>query len=564
MVAKAFAAGLAKSELEWPRISVILCTYNGQRYIDEGLSAIECLDYPNFEVIVVDDGSTDATAEIVRRHNVRLIQTENHGLSSARNVGLGAATGDIVAYIDDDAYPDSDWLKRLALTFLEGQYAGVGGPNIPPPNDLLVAQCVAHAPGGPLHVLLSDREAEHIPGCNMAFRRQTLLDIGGFDPQFRTAGDDVDICWRIQQHGWKLGFSPAATVFHHRRDSLRSYWKQQVGYGKAEAILERKWPDKYNSAGYLTWSGRIYNPQGLTPLWWRRGRIYHGTWGTAGYQRLYQPAASLLGELALLPEWYLLICFFATLSLIGLIWEPLLIAIPLLVLAGGFSIAQAAISSSSTAALTAGRGTRAYLKVFGISMILHLAQPVARLCGRIKFGLHPWRHRGAPPQVMFRAKTVSIWSEAWRTPEEWLSHLQSKLRSEGTVCVAGGGYDDWDLEIQGGMLAAVRTRIAVEEHGAGLQMLRFRIWPRCSPTGFFASVLIAMISGTAAYDRSWVAAALLFSISVVMGGRILYECAHAMHKLTATLEHFKINDREQNGAVTDPKPLALPAVARNT
>jgi hypothetical protein len=163
-VANAFAAGLTESVPDWPRISVVICTYNGQRYIHEALSTIECLDYPNYEVIVVDDGSTDGTAEIVGHHDVRLIQTENHGLSSARNVGLSAATGDIVAYIDDDAYPDSEWLKRLALTFLEGHYAGVGGPNIPPPNDALVAQCVAHAPGGPLHVLLSPAATWHFEG----------------------------------------------------------------------------------------------------------------------------------------------------------------------------------------------------------------------------------------------------------------------------------------------------------------------------------------------------------------------------------------------------------------
>src|SRR5262249_55847699 len=174
-VAKAFAASLIPPETVLPRMSVVLCSYNGERYIDETLSTLAHLDYPDYEVIVVDDGSTDATAEIAARHPVRLIRTENRGLSAARNTGLSAATGDIVAFIDDDAYPDRDWLKRLALSFLDQKYMGVGGPNIPPPDDSLVAQCVAHAPGGPIHVLLSDGEAEHIPGCNMAFRRVWAL-----------------------------------------------------------------------------------------------------------------------------------------------------------------------------------------------------------------------------------------------------------------------------------------------------------------------------------------------------------------------------------------------------
>src|SRR5439155_1378817 len=79
------------------------------------------------------------------------------------------------------------------------------------------------------------------------------------------------------------------------------------GYGRAEALLERKWPEKYNPAGHLTWTGRLYG-RGLTEaLTWRRGRIYHGTWGRAPFQSLYQPAVGLLGGLSLMPEWYLLI-----------------------------------------------------------------------------------------------------------------------------------------------------------------------------------------------------------------------------------------------------------------
>src|SRR5213082_3648088 len=134
---------------------------------------------------------------------------------------------------------------------------------ISPPGDGPIAECIARAPGGPVHVLLSDCEAEHIPGCNMAFRKDCLEAVGGFDPQFRTAGDDVDVCWQLQERGWTLGFSPAALVWHHRRNSLRTYWKQQIGYGRAEAMLERKWPEKYNGPGHVRWSGRIYG-SGLT------------------------------------------------------------------------------------------------------------------------------------------------------------------------------------------------------------------------------------------------------------------------------------------------------------
>src|SRR5207253_10093847 len=119
----------------WPRISVVVCSYNGARTIRSCLEGLLELEYPDYEVIVVNDGSTDATASIAGEYGYQVITTENRGLSSARNTGLRAATGEIVAYIDDDARPDPHWLTYLAATFLSTDHAGVGGPNIAPPGE---------------------------------------------------------------------------------------------------------------------------------------------------------------------------------------------------------------------------------------------------------------------------------------------------------------------------------------------------------------------------------------------------------------------------------------------
>jgi glycosyl transferase family 2/glycosyl hydrolase family 2 len=153
-----------------PRVSVIVCTHNGERTLGETCDALSRLEYPAVEVIVVDDGSTDRSAEIARSYGFRVISTANQGLSSARNTGLEAATGDLVAYIDDDAAPDPHWLLYLTEAFRETDCVAAGGPNLPVRGDGLAADAVAVAPGNPTHVLLSDREAEHIPGCNAAFR----------------------------------------------------------------------------------------------------------------------------------------------------------------------------------------------------------------------------------------------------------------------------------------------------------------------------------------------------------------------------------------------------------
>src|SRR5436305_4397460 len=364
-VREAYATVPFPRELLWPRVSVVVCTYNGARTLGECLDGLAQLAYPDYEVIVVDDGSTDGTAALTQEYDVRLITTENRGLSAARNTGLAAATGEIIAYLDDDARPDPHWLTYLAASFLRTTHAAVGGPNIPPPDDGPIAQCVANAPGGPMHVLLSDQEAEHIPGCNMALRADCLRAIGGFDPQYGSAGDDVDVCWRLQQRGWTLGFSPAAMVWHRRRNSVRTYWKQQKNYGKAEALLERKWPEKYNALGHLRWIGRLYG-RGLTvPLGLSRWHIYQGMWGSAPFQSLYQPAPNTLWQLTLMPEWYLVILALAGLSLLSLLWPPLLLALPLLVLALGMPLVQAAFSATHASFTVAPRARSAQLKLYG-------------------------------------------------------------------------------------------------------------------------------------------------------------------------------------------------------
>src|SRR2546421_886221 len=270
--------------------------------------------------------------------------------------------GEIVAYLDDDAYPDPPGLHYLAATFLTSEHVGVGGPNIAPPGDGPIAACVANAPGNPLHVMLSDREAEHIPGCNMAFRKEALEAVGGFDPRYRVAGDDVDVCWRLQQCGWTLGFSPAAMVWHHRRNSVRAYWKQQRGYGAAEALLEQKWPEKYNALGHLTWVGRLYGSGSTKPLP-ARHRIYQGLWGSAPFQSLYQPEAGPLRALPLMPEWYLVLLLLAALSALGGLWSPLLLAVPLLVLAVVASLLQAAVRAAHASFARAPRTRTARLRL---------------------------------------------------------------------------------------------------------------------------------------------------------------------------------------------------------
>ncbi|WP_052573482.1 glycosyltransferase [Haloferula sp. BvORR071] len=282
---EAVTAAFAKAPPSPPAasISVIVCTRNGSPRIAACLRALEKQTLPAREVIVVDDGSTDGTADLVERGFplILLLRLEPGGLSAARNAGAEAATGEFVAFTDDDCEPDPDWLAGLAECFAHG-WDAAGGPNLPPPPHDAIQAVVAAAPGAPSHVMLDDEEAEHLPGCNIAVRRTAYFEIGGFDPIFRTAGDDVDFCWRLREKGYRLGFAPTAFVWHHRRPSLRTYLRQQIGYGKAEALLIAKHPARFTANGDARWEGFVYSGGPVRVV--AGAIIYHGPMGLAGYQ----------------------------------------------------------------------------------------------------------------------------------------------------------------------------------------------------------------------------------------------------------------------------------------
>lgn len=281
-----------------PGFSVIICTRNGSDRIQTCLRAASAIEYADFEIVVVDDGSEDGTPKLVENEfpEVKLVRIEHGGLSAARNAGAEAATREILAFTDDDCEPDARWLAEIATCLANG-WDAAGGPNLPPSPSNRVEAVVAAAPGAASHVMLDDFEAEHVPGCNLVVRRSTYFEIGGFDPSFRTAGDDVDFCWRLRDAGYRIGFSPTAFVWHHRRPSLRGYLRQQTGYGHAEAMLMRKHPQRFSPSGDAMWHGTIYSGGPVRAS--DEAVIYHGPMGMAGYQGVIarvQPLRDLDGR----------------------------------------------------------------------------------------------------------------------------------------------------------------------------------------------------------------------------------------------------------------------------
>lgn len=557
-VSRAFATAPFPADVRWPRVSVVICSYNGSRTIRQTLEAVAGLDYPDLEVIVVDDGSTDGTAAIAAGHDVHLISQENRGLSAARNTGWQAATGEIVAYLDDDAYPDRDWLRYLAWSFLTTHYAAIGGPNVTPPDDPPVSHAVGHAPGGPIHVLVSDTEAEHIPGCNMAFRRGALAAIEGFDPTFVVAGDDVDACWRIQHAGWRIGFSPSAVVWHHRRPSVRAYWRQQRGYGRAEALLERKWPEKYNALGHVAWAGSVYGSAVLRRIGVRAGRIYHGVWGAAPFQSLYQRAPGVLGAAPLMPEWYLAIVLLAAIGLVGLVWPPLLVALALAAVALATTLVAAVSRGVRARFATVDRGERRRLAA--MTAFLTAAQPLARLAGRIDYGLAPWRRGRTSGFVVPRRREAKVWCEEWREPGERLATVERTLRRSGVVVEQGGPFDRWDLEARGGLFGSARVRFAVEDHGPA-QYVRARVSPSWPIWAVVSLATLTLLCGLALADGAVVAGAILGAAAGLLVLAALRECGGALSAVVQALRGLGDPGVEPDG-ILDPEERLGMAVQR--
>jgi hypothetical protein len=280
---------------------------------------------------------------------------------------MHAASGDVVAYTDDDCVPDRKWLQYLIATMQDQQVDAIGGPNLPPASDSAIAKCVAASPGGPCHVMLDDRLAEHVPGCNMAFKRDVLRSIGGFDEQFRIAGDDVDVCWRLIDAGIAIGFAPAALVWHHRRHSVRGYLRQQRGYGHAEALLQFKHPERFNPLGASRWRGVIYG-EGAIGLPVIAPAVYHGRFGTGPFQIIYRRNHYTPWANVMLLEWHAValaiavtaVAIFPAAALIaGVMWLLTIVA---------------AIRAASTALLPPRSAAWSRPLVF----VLHLAQPIVR------------------------------------------------------------------------------------------------------------------------------------------------------------------------------------------
>ncbi|HEY5704261.1 MAG TPA: glycosyltransferase [Terrimicrobiaceae bacterium] len=477
----------------YPKVSVIVCSYNGAKTLDRCLESLKHLEYPDYEVILVDDGSKDNTQEIAAKHSwIANIRQENSGLSVARNVGAQAARGEVLAYTDSDCMADPEWLYFMVGTLLSGNYAGVGGPNISPPADNWIQACVAAAPGGPNHVLLTDLVAEHIPGCNMAFYKWAFEKVGGFDPEYRKAGDDVDFCWRLQQEGQIIAFSPSAIVWHYRRFTLAAFRKQQNGYGEAESLLRFKHLVFFGPTGTAKWKGQIYGAPRFTWLI-NRPIIYHGIFGEGLFQSIYPTPQSDIAAYLSSIEWVVLTLFVFCLS----IPLPFLRIVPYLMFGGTFLVA---LSYMIHAKLEPKHDTtRARLLV----VFLALTQPLVRGWSRYFTWL---KFKRTPPAVIASREEnyiptrgsiskLNFWTENGQGREQLLPEIIRALDTEGWNHSIDTGWKDWDIQVYGSFWWGIKLRSVTEYHGGPKCLTRIKLDTHMVATTLLINLALLAILG---------------------------------------------------------------------
>lgn len=233
------------------KISIIVPVKAINNYIREAVPYHLRLDYPDYEVLIFPDSVSDEELKkpLFSDERIRIIPSGKTGPAEKRDLAMKYATGEIFAFIDDDAYPRQDWLKNAAKVLEDESVGAVGGPAVTAPNDTLLQQ----ASGKTLESFVCSgkytyrfipgdtREDDDIPSVNLIVKRDVFEQVGGYDSNFYP-GEDTKLCMDIVNTGKKLIYDPDVLVYHHRRKLFRGHLKQVTNYAKHRGFFAKKLP----------------------------------------------------------------------------------------------------------------------------------------------------------------------------------------------------------------------------------------------------------------------------------------------------------------------------------
>ncbi|MFM1920622.1 MAG: hypothetical protein RLZZ303_2256 [Candidatus Hydrogenedentota bacterium] len=234
-------------------VSVIVPAYNAERTLAECIEALLAQDYPNLEIIIVDDGSTDRTAQIAQGYEgITYLHQSNAGPAAARNRGAATAKGEWLAFTDSDCIAEPDWISALMAKVRANKgrgVVGVGGTyGIANPESLLAR--IIHAEIQARHARMKD-EVDFLGSFNVAYERKAFEAVAGFDESFSQAsGEDNELAYRLIDAGGKLHFTRRAIVNHYHPTRLLPYFKTQMRHGYWRVRLNKKHENRSRGDAY--------------------------------------------------------------------------------------------------------------------------------------------------------------------------------------------------------------------------------------------------------------------------------------------------------------------------
>jgi len=226
-------------------VTIVVPVYNGSRVIGRCLETLLNQKYTKREVIVVNDGSTDDTKDIVKRYPVRLIDTWHGGVAHARNVGWMSAAGDIVAHCDDDAVYDPCYIENAVAHFEDQSVGGVIGPHYVLNKNNFITRCK--------DVERRTNFADYKPFTGWVYRRSVLEMIGGYDEKLEY-GEDVDVGIRARNAGYRIVFEPKAIWLHEEPDALASFLRRRFRGGAGIIPFNKKYGLPTLRIRFLIWN----------------------------------------------------------------------------------------------------------------------------------------------------------------------------------------------------------------------------------------------------------------------------------------------------------------------
>ncbi len=230
-------------------VSIIIAVKTWQNNLETCVNKCLELDYPDFEVLILPDAELQAQ-QFSEKAPVRIIPTGPLSPAKKRDIALKYGQGEILAFMDDDAYPHKDWLKNAVKNFADPEVAAVGGPAVTPDSDnprqkasgLVYSSFLVSGNYSYRYMPGNRQEVEDYPSCNFLVRKEVLRELGGFNTDF-WPGEDTKLCLDITSKlGKKIIYDPGVLVYHHRRPLFMAHLKQVASYALHRGYFAKRYP----------------------------------------------------------------------------------------------------------------------------------------------------------------------------------------------------------------------------------------------------------------------------------------------------------------------------------